>query len=149
MKRLNLLSLYLFFSFISLAACSSVEEPYTKQTFPVKGKITVDGQDPGSPIQIKCISKGAVDEEHPTISGGLTQNDGSFELSTYTSGDGLPVGDYALTFEWKKLDLMTRSYGGPDKLKKRYNDPKKPKIEFSVKEEGDAIDLGVIELTTK
>ena len=132
-----------------LSCSSGVEEPFTKTTVPVKGKVTVDGQEPGGAIQIKCFNKGEEDTEHPTASGGFTKKDGTFELSTYTTGDGLPMGEYTLTFVWKKLDLMTRTYGGPDKLKKRYDDPKKSKIEVSVKESGDPIDLGAIELTTK
>lgn len=131
-----------------LFSCSSPEEPFTKKTYPVKGKIMVDGKEPGSPLQIACHNTGEIDTEHPTASGCISNTDGTFELSTYTTGDGIPPGDYTLTFIWKKFDLMSRSYGGPDKLKKRYDKPEKSKIKFSVVE-GEPTDLGVIELTTK
>ena len=147
--NIHLIPLLAVSSILILSCSSGVEEPFTKTTVPVIGKVTVDGQEPGGSIQIKCFNKGETDQEHPTVSGGFTKKDGSFELSTYTTGDGLPVGDYTLTFVWKKLDLMTRSYGGPDKLKKRYDDPKKSKIEVSVKESEAPIDMGVIELKTK
>ena len=146
MKRINAIPLVLLS--LVFTGCNHVEEPYTKKTYPVKGKITVDGKAPGSPIQINCVNKGEVDTEHPTLSRGSSDNDGVFELSSYTTGDGLPPGEYALTFVWKKFDLVNRGYSGPDKLKKRYDSPQKSKIEFSVKE-GDEVDLGVIELTTK
>lgn len=132
----------------SMFSCSSPEEPFTKKTYPVKGKITVDGKEPGSPIQIQCLNTGEIDTEHPTASGSISTNDGTFELSTYTTGDGIPPGDYVLTFVWKKFDIMSRGYGGPDKLKKRYDKPEKSKIIFSVTE-GEPTDLGIIELTTK
>ncbi|QDV50523.1 hypothetical protein [Gimesia fumaroli] len=132
----------------SMFSCSSPEQPFTKQTYPVKGKISVDGKEPGSPIQIQCLSTGEIDTEHPTASGSISANDGTFELSTYTSGDGIPPGDYTLTFVWKKYDIMSRGYSGPDKLKKRYDKPEKSKIKFSVVE-GKPTDLGTIELTTK
>ncbi|WP_339735017.1 hypothetical protein [uncultured Gimesia sp.] len=132
----------------SILSCSSPEQPFTKLTYPVKGKITVDGKEPGSPIQIQCLSTGEIDKEHPTASGSISKNDGSFELSTYTTGDGIPPGDYTLTFVWKKYDIMSRGYSGPDKLKKRYDKPEKSKIKFSVVE-GEPTDLGIVELTTK
>ena len=133
---------------ITLFSCSSPEQPFTKQTYPVKGVITVDGKAPGSPIQIQCLNAGEVDKEHPTASGSISKDDGSFELSTYTTGDGIPPGDYVLTFIWKKYDIMSRGYSGPDKLKKRYDKPEKSKVKFSVVE-GEPTDLGTIELTTK
>ncbi len=45
------------------------------------------------------------------------------------------------------MDVISRSYGGPDKLKKRYSKPEKSEITFV--EPGKPVDLGVIELTTK
>lgn len=108
----------------------------------------VDGKEPGSPIQIACHNTGEIDTAHPTISGSISKNDGTFEISTYTTGDGIPPGDYTLTFVWKKYNLMSRGYSGPDKLKKRYDKPEKSKTKFSVTE-GEPTDLGAIELTTK
>lgn len=139
---------FLTLTLASLLSCSSPEESFTKKTYPVKGKIMVDGKEPGSPIQITCHNTGEIDTAHPTASGSISDNDGTFELATYTSGDGIPPGDYTLTFVWKKFDLMSRGYSGPDKLKKRYDKPEKSKIKFSVAE-GEPNDLGVIDLTTK
>ncbi|QDT89407.1 hypothetical protein [Gimesia algae] len=146
MKLLNLLC----FTLLPMTSfsCGSAEEPYTKETFPVTGKVTVDGKEPGSPIKVMCHKQDEIDTEHPTISGCQTANDGSFEIATYTTGDGMPEGKYALTFLWGKMDVISRSYGGPDKLKKRYSKPEKSEITFTV-EPGKPVDLGVIELTTK
>jgi len=46
------------------------------------------------------------------------------------------------------MNMLSRSYGGPDKLNKRYTNPEKSEIKFTV-EPGKPVDLGVIELTTK
>jgi hypothetical protein len=146
MKLLNLITLT--FTLYSLSGCGGAEEPFTKETFPVKGKITVDGTPPDSPIQIMCHPQGQIDTTHPTISKSETTDGGNFEISTYTSGDGMPEGEYALTFVWQKFNTFSRGFQGPDKLKKRYSDPKKSEITFSVKP-GEPVDLGVIELTTK
>lgn len=147
MKLLNPLALS-FLVITLLSACGSAEVPYSKETFPVKGKISIDGKPPGSPVQVMCHPKDEIDNEHPTVSGSTTADDGSFEISTYTSGDGMPEGNYALTFTWQKFNAFSRSYGGPDKLKKRYSKPEKSEITFTV-EPGKPVDLGIIELTTK
>ncbi|QDU09192.1 hypothetical protein [Gimesia aquarii] len=142
------LTLSLVLTTFLLLSCKSPEEPFTKKTYPVKGKIMVDGKEPDFPLQITCHNTGEIDTEHPTASGSISKRGGTFELSTYTTGDGIPPGDYVLTFVWKKFDVMSRSYTGPDKLNKRYDEPEKSDIKFSVVE-GKPTDLGVIELTTK
>ena len=109
----------------------------------------IDGDEPGSAVKIDCIPISQVDSDpaHFSMSATMTQPDGSFEISTYQSGDGVPDGEYVLTIVWGKLNVMSRSYDGPDKLKDRYSDAKKSQIKFTV--EGQPVDLGDIELTTK
>ena len=133
-----------------LAACSSREEPYRKQTYRVIGVVTVNGVPPDSPLQISCHDVKGIDTEHPTVSASLTGEGGKFEISTYESGDGVPAGEYVLTFEWKQMNLVTMNFGGPDRLNKRYNDPAKSEVRFKVEEGAKGpIDLGTIALTTK
>jgi hypothetical protein len=130
-------------------SCSKKEEPFRKPTFPVIGKVTVDGSVPSSSIQVHCYSTGTIDTEHPTFSQTETKPDGTFEISTYQSGDGVPVGDYVLTFIWQEFNMFNRTYAGPDKLNNRYSDPKTSEIKLTVKEGGAPTDLGEIKLTTK
>jgi hypothetical protein len=75
----------------------------------------------------------------------MSNPDGTFEISTYQQGDGVPNGEYVLTIVWGKLNLMTRTYGGPDKLKGAYSDPKTSKFTFKVS--GGPVDLGPLDLT--
>lgn len=132
---------------IGLGSCGKPQQ-YRKETFPVTGRVVVDGQPPSSPIQIECHNVAGMDQQHPTVSQTMTGEDGKFAISTYESGDGVPAGEYALTFYWGQLNLISANYGGPDKLKKRYRDPKKSEIKFTV-EPGQPTDLGTLELTTK
>jgi hypothetical protein len=132
----------------SLGSCSSDDEPFRKPTFPVVGKVTVDGAAPTSAVQVQCHAASSVDSEHPTFSQTETKEDGSFEISTYESGDGVPEGEYVLTFVWQEFNLFNRSYSGPDKLNNRYADPKTSEIKVTVKS-GEPTDLGEIKLTTK
>ncbi len=55
----------------------------------------------------------------PTVSSAFTGPDGEFSISTYESGDGVPAGDYVLTFMWGQKEAFSGRYGGPDKLGNR------------------------------
>ncbi|MDZ7616888.1 MAG: hypothetical protein U1E05_07790, partial [Patescibacteria group bacterium] len=89
-----------------------------------------------------------IDTEHPTVSSALTDEAGKFAVATYKTGDGLPEGEYSLTFSWQEYNVMARGFTGPDKLRGRYADPAKSEFRV-VAERGKPIDLGRIELTTK
>lgn len=132
--------------FSMLCSCGK-EDDGRKQTYAVTGQVLVDGEPPDSPIAVKCHPVGGMDETNPTISSAFTGDDGRFEISTYESGDGIPEGEYILTFYWGKRNLISNSYGGPDKLKGKYKDPKKSPIKVEVN--GEEQDLGQIELKTK
>jgi hypothetical protein len=121
--------------------------PPRKQTFPVKGQLVVDGQPPQSSIQIQCHNVAGMDTAMPTISQAIAHPDGGFEIATYQQGDGVPPGDYVLTFNWQAFNAISMSYGGPDKFNGRYNDPKSSTVKFTVKDR--PVDLGTIELSTK
>jgi hypothetical protein len=124
---------------VCLLSCSCGDKmPDRKPTFPVTGKVQVDGQ-PAAQLSLTCHDVKGVAPLHPTVSSAITDPDGKFAVSTYQSGDGVPEGEYVLTFVWGKFDLISKSYGGADRLKGRYRDP----------EAGKPIDLGCIELSTK
>ncbi|MFQ5732027.1 MAG: hypothetical protein ACE5KM_08735 [Planctomycetaceae bacterium] len=135
---------------LTVALCCSCgkEETNRKPTFPVTGRVTVDGKAPGSPIAVKCHPVDGMDKQNPTISSAFTAEGGKFEISTYNSGDGIPEGQYVLTFYWGKHNPFTMNYGGPDKLKNRYKNPKTSKFKITVKA-GEPTDLGRIDLKTK
>ncbi len=125
------------------------EEPsFRKATVPAKGTVTVDGLPPGSGIQVQCHPAAGPDTTHPTVSSTETDAAGKFSISTYESGDGLPTGEYTLTFTWQEFNVISRSYSGEDKLNGRYSDPETATIKLTVKE-GVENDLGVVALTTE
>lgn len=132
-----------------VVGCGQAEHAYHKKpTTKVTGRVTVDGQPPGSPVSITCHPEGEADVTNPTITQGLTDKEGAFSLSTYEQGDGVPSGDYHLTFFWGKFNAISARFSGPDRLKKRYDTPAKSPVEFSVTDT-QPIDLGEISLTTK
>ena len=126
-------------------ACSKVTN--RKATYPVTGVLKVDGQ-PAEMAAVNCLAVQGLDKADPTVSAAFTNPDGSFQISTYEKGDGVPTGDYVLTVEWGKMNLISMQYGGPDKLNGKYSNAKTSTIKFTVKE-GVPTELGTIELTTK
>mgnify|MGYP003574660085 CR=1 FL=1 len=127
-----------------LSSCGG-DEQFRKETYPVSGEVYVDGQ-PAAALAVRCINVNGLDAEHPTTSSTFTDEEGKFEISTYESADGVPEGEYVLTFQWGKWDL-SGSYSG-DKLNGRYKDPKASQHPVTV-EEGKPTDLGRIDLTSK
>lgn len=134
---------------MTVAASCGEEGPYQKETIPVSGRILVDGKPPGSLIQVLAHEEGGIDKEHPTVTQGTVAEDGTLSMTTYTTGDGVPPGEYVLTFTWQEFQPFSMNYGGPDKLNGRYSDPKKSEITLTVKSGDEPIDLGEVNLTTK
>jgi hypothetical protein len=118
-----------------------------KETYPVKGEVYVDGN-PAEGLKVTCHDVKGLDKEHPTMSAAFTDAEGKFEISTYESADGVPEGEYTLTFMWGQWNAISNSYGGPDKLNGRYSDPASSQQRITV-EGGKRTDLERIELTTQ
>lgn len=127
--------------------CSEKPDPNQLKTFPVTGLVWVDGK-PAESLAVNCHNVKGLNSKNPTLSQALTDKDGKFQIGTYNNGDGVPEGDYTLTYMWGGWQGISMRYGGPDKLNDRYNDPEKSPTKFKV-EKGKPIDLGKIELTTK
>ena len=133
---------------LCLLFCSCGEEgPPREETYPVTGEVYVDGQ-PASGLQVTCHGVEALETGTGWVCKGTTSEEGKFEINTYEMGDGVPEGEYVLTFMWGKFNAASRRYAGPDKLNDRYSDPKTSEHRFTV-EAGKPTDLGRFELTTK
>ena len=73
-----------------------------------------------------------------------TCEDGTFSLSTYVDGDGVPYGEYVLEFTW-----MEQCFSGEkDRLCGAYSDPEKTFIRITVDRNRGDLDLGTIRLKT-
>ena len=73
-------------------------------THPTVGRVLVEGEPQrGIVLQLIPLEGNALSETR-LRPGGVTRADGSFELTTYSTGDGAPVGDYKLILFWPPLD---------------------------------------------
>lgn len=129
-----------------LCSCKG-DDPNREETYPVVGEVYVDGQ-PAAGLQVTCHAVEGLDSETGWVCKGMTDETGKFEINTYEKGDGVPEGDYVITFMWGKTNFASMSYGGPDKLKKKYLNPKKSEYKFTAVK-GEPTDLGRIDLKTK
>ena len=118
-----------------------------KQVFEIKGTVMVDGK-PVEQIQVALHDKAGLDNKQPTYPQGFTDAAGNIRISTYADGDGAPAGEYNVTFSWQEVNLMSRSFSGPDKLNNKYSDPKTTSFSLSLGA-GKPNDMGIVELTTK
>jgi hypothetical protein len=118
-----------------------------KPTTRVTGTVLVDGEAPDTPVQIKAYPAESSAQDQPPSSGSSGKG-GVLELSTYKTGDGLPVGEYKLTFVWTEMRLGGAALGGgqSDKLGGQYADPKKTPFTVTIEKSNDVVDIGVFEL---
>ncbi len=129
-----------------LPGCGGKPQRDEKAVYPIRAKVLVDGQPVGE-IQVKLHSADGMDSQHPTQPNGFTDAEGNVAISTYAQGDGAPAGTYQVTFFAGTFNPISRSYGEPDKLKKRYSIPAKSGITWTITEGKN--DLGTIELSTQ
>ena len=133
---------------LSLSACGTSPPTGPRQeTFPVAGQVVIDGV-PTEKVVVRFHNQKELGKENALVPSTETGKDGKFKVSSYAESDGVPEGDYVLTFFLREFDLLHMRYTGEDKLNDRYSDPQKSEIKVSVKK-GQPSDLGRIELTTK
>lgn len=141
--RRTAVALALTFGLLTLSACSDGRKP----TFPVRGRIMVDGK----PAPDCFVMFHPVDND-PVRVCPITQADadGYFSISSYVSGDGAPAGEFIVTFEWRaRSGLLKNNFEGPDRLKGKYYDVKKSTFRVKVEKTKEPQQLPTFELTTK
>ena len=110
---------------------------------PVTGTVVINSE-PAQNVIVDCVPLSPIAEKRPqfgTSFRAVTAQDGTFSLSTYSRGDGIPYGEYAVLFR----RLEQRPSGEKDLLGGQYSDAAKPLMKIKV-EEGSDLDLGEIAL---
>jgi hypothetical protein len=112
---------------LACASCGNKNNIY-----PVSGKVTYHGAPAAGAAVFFRRQGGDPMREHLIM--GIVQEDGSFELVCGSLGKGAPPGKYDVLIEWKRVtgQGQGRPRHGPDKLKGRYADPKRPLVHATV-----------------
>lgn len=98
------------------------------EVFPVAGSVKFDGQAPvGAQIVLHPVTPPGPDAVAPT---GRVKSDGSFQITSYQSGDGAPPGDYVATIQWFQIDKDGNV--GPNVIPKEYAAPTTSPIKVTV-----------------
>ena len=142
-----------------LAGCSGPKDPKREPTFAVTGVVQIDGK-PTPSVQLFVFSADKAPEVINNLLGAphmaTTDSKGKFQISTFATGDGAPVGNYVIAFYWQG-NQMPSALGDPDdpkldpaatKFNMKYGSPSKSQFKVTV-EQGKPVDLKTLELTTK
>ena len=138
----------LFVAVLATSGCGTREKPKLP-VFPVSGRILVDGV---APVRAEIRMKPKIPFEDPMKRSvepyAFVQEDGTFEIGTYSCDDGAPAGEYTLTMVWP---IITVEGGedviGADRLRGRFSNPESSIATFEVEESENEIPL--IELKFK
>jgi hypothetical protein len=131
-----------------------------KPVFPVTGVINIDGK-PTANVHVFLNPQESAPSDQSTIYTSsakvVTDEAGKFAFGTYGPGDGLPVGNYVMSFYWEGgvVVPMIRDNDDPPKLNaaadsfnRKYGTPSTSKQQFTV-EDGKPVDLGVLDLKSR
>jgi hypothetical protein len=101
--------------------------------YPVSGKVMVNGV-PAAGAAVFFNRQGH-DPVNDHLVMGIVQPDGTFELVSGSLGKGAPPGEYDVLIEWKQVTGQSKGHPrhGPDQLRGRYADPKRPRFHISIK----------------
>jgi hypothetical protein len=123
-----------------LGGCSK-SDPLKVPVHPVSGQVTCEGRP----------AKGAWVVFHAKdTSGGFPSPNayadaqGNFTISTYSVGDGAPLGEYAVTVRWQPPVLKDGEYQqGPDLVAPRYRSPSTSTLKVRVADGANSVPLKI------
>lgn len=130
--------------FLALApGCASQEKGDNRVTvYPVEGKLFVLGRPAGNAhVAFHHADKGQIGGLCPV---GITRPDGTFRLTTHSSDDGAPEGEYVVTVVWPNDTIPVDECADPathDRLNGLYLDPTKSQLRATVRAERTEITL--------
>lgn len=125
--------------------CSGGERrpPNEKPVLPVSGIVHVDGA-PLAGIEIVFHAK-TQDANNATLSVATTDAEGRFRAWTYQKDDGIPPGEYTLSFK-DQSQAKPHLRDNPDLFKDKYSNKDASEFKVTVPATGEPIDMGTIEL---
>lgn len=139
----------LLFSAAILASCGEERTYDAVPTYPVTGRFLFQGA-PVDGAFVKFTPVEGTDDPGALTSQGETDSEGNFTLSTYEKGDGAPAGRYAVTLIWptQRGNRMKSRDPGPDRLRRRFADPKRARWTVEITDGENVLEPFVIELSS-
>ena len=131
-----------------LAFSSWCRESPRRPTTPASGFLFVGGQPAGGAhVVLHPLEKGQT-----ARAVAITKSDGSFQLTTYRSGDGAPAGDYAVTIYWPDVSISFDDCEGGDlaqhdRLRGVYFDADKTPIRVTIRDKVNSLEVRAADLS--
>ncbi len=123
---------------IATLGCSQPDDGKVARV-PVQGTVLVKGA-PAAGARIVFYPKDdSLKGAGMPTPGGTTEEDGTFQLTSFEPGDGAPVGDYKVTIVWREEIPEGESldtFQPKDRLSGRYASAEKSGLEITVPEGG-------------
>lgn len=146
MHKLKIFHLFFLIPLLFVGCGDSAPDNVVKKaTKPAGGKFKIDGVAPGlagkegtdNPphfhVILKLYPKGrAISKDDVFPSAEVDPMTGNYSFATYASGDGIPAGDYIITFESLEQSIIGRYKTGPDRFKNNFNNPVSQDPKYSV-----------------
>lgn len=115
-----------------VTGCSEAKVPVV----PVTGKLTVGKEIPvGAEIVLHAKGHTLPEDVAPV---GKVEKDGTFSISIYDKGEGVPAGEYVATVQWFKASKPAAAGDDPlvvDVIPKKYSSPATSPLTVTVKNE--------------
>lgn len=130
---------------ICLSGCGSNDSRL--ETHPVSGSVFINGE-PASGCTVTFVPRDA-ELRGAVIPAGSTDESGTFQLTTYETGDGAPAGEYGVSLIWEATSWPSMNAEGgidpvvtvrPDRLLNRLSSPEKSGLKATVVEGENALE---------
>ncbi|QDU02347.1 hypothetical protein V6x_20490 [Gimesia chilikensis] len=112
--------------------------------YSVNGMVTVNGE-PAGGVTVRFYHKDKSLMPQDQMPVAMTNELGSFELSSFGGADGAAAGEYAVTFYWPVNMMMPNK----DRFQGRFNNPKSSKFTVSIPEKATTLSPMEIEIPSE
>lgn len=127
-KHINKLKPHLVLLFCGLAiGCSPAEQ--RPDLHRARGSLFINSKPAAGAYVIFYPANNRSFDERGTRPKATVREDGSFDVTTYQAGDGIPVGDYGLGIIWLN---DPQSSSATDKLQGRFADPERSHLKATI-----------------
>jgi hypothetical protein len=112
---------------------SSCGDGQRKKVYPARGRV-VDAV--GKPVAGATVVFHPLDDPDDSRHkpAGTTDAEGSYALTTYLEKDGAPLGEYAVTLEWRPVRRSLSEPEQPDRLQGKFREAKTSPYRASIKQ---------------
>jgi hypothetical protein len=125
------------------AGCSGGTNEGRPAVYPASGKVVIQGQPASGVLVVLHPVEGSLAAQKGVKPSATTEEDGTFQLSSYEQNDGAPPGEYAATIQWFQpaaspangRPALPAGFAPPsDRLRGKFKDPRNSPWKITISE---------------